>query len=136
MYLMKTTGFVLVVIIGMALVVSCADDSPGSADASNCSCPAAEPPLAGRVKFVTESGVVQPDSSTAARSAICPEGALVLGGGCENLPKGNIRNVTLRLSAPLVRDNGAIDGWTCVYFNNEAEPVEIQTSVACLMPAS
>ena len=36
--------------VGIALVLSCGDDSPGDADAAVCDCPAAEAPLAGRVQ--------------------------------------------------------------------------------------
>lgn len=70
------------VVGGVALVVACSDDSPTDADAAVCDCPAAEPPLAGRIVTVRVSEPITAGSSGVA-SAACPSGSTILGGACE-----------------------------------------------------
>ena len=84
---MKTTSWILAMatglVIGATLVIACSDDSPGDADAAVCDCPAAEPPLTGRIMSI-RSG---PNSINAGgagfQAANCPIGATLLGGACE-----------------------------------------------------
>src|SRR5258708_7663196 len=60
--------------IGVALVLSCGDDSPRRADAgdaASCSCPAAEPPLASRIVEVVKPFVVPANSMQQAQSVQC-----------------------------------------------------------------
>ncbi len=54
---MKTLIIALVgAAVACALILSCGNDSPGDADAhTTCDCPAAEPPLSGRIVRVTET---------------------------------------------------------------------------------
>lgn len=75
---------------GIALIVACSDDSPSDADAAVCDCPAAEPPLAGRIVAVRQSSPITAGSSGIAGVA-CPAGATILGGACEvETPDDNI----------------------------------------------
>jgi hypothetical protein len=67
---------------GIALVVACSDDSPTDADAAVCDCPAAEPPLTGRIVAVRQSNPIVPGSGGGAAVA-CPAGSTILGGACE-----------------------------------------------------
>lgn len=71
------------VVLGSTLVVACSDDSPPDADAAVCDCPAAEPPLEGRI--VSVRGTATPINPGGAGGALvnCPLGATVLGGACE-----------------------------------------------------
>lgn len=70
------------VVVGVALVVACSDDSPTDADAAVCDCPAAEPPLAGRIVSVRASEAIAPGGAGGAGVA-CPAGSTILGGACE-----------------------------------------------------
>ncbi len=66
-----------------ALIVGCSDDSPSDVDAAVCDCPAAEPPLAGRVVSVRSSGNPIAPGSGGGAAADCPQGSTILGGACE-----------------------------------------------------
>ena len=68
-------------VAGVLLVVACGDDSPGDADAATCDCPAAEPPLAGRITVVHGTRLIPANGADLAE-AVCPMGATLLGGGC------------------------------------------------------
>lgn len=70
----------IAVLIG-ALQLGCSDDPPGDADAAMCSCPAAEPPLAGRIVEVSQTAPI-PAGASGMAVAICPDGGTLLGGGC------------------------------------------------------
>ncbi len=67
---------------GIALIVACSDDSPTDADAAVCDCPAAEPPLTGRIVAVRASAAIVAGSAGTA-SVACPAGATIIGGACE-----------------------------------------------------
>ena len=84
---MKTTSWIVAttagIVLGAVLMIACSDDSPGDADAAVCDCPAAEPPLAGRIISVrSEPNPINP-GSVGAQIANCPVGAILLGGACE-----------------------------------------------------
>lgn len=68
--------------LGAALIVACSDDSPHDADAAVCDCPAAEPPLAGRIVSMKSSPVTIAPNGAGQAGAGCPAGATILGGGC------------------------------------------------------
>ena len=113
--------------IGIGLVLSCSDDSPSRADAAACECPTSEPPLAGRIVSVTAMATAA-GSADVVPGALCPAGALALGGGCF-IPNFQGQDVTLREST------GGDTGWRCNYKNNGATPVEVGVFVRCLKPA-
>ena len=115
--------------VGGACLVSCSDDSPGQADAA-CGCPAAEPPLTGRIQRVTDTSTMQANGD-AVVTALCPDGALIIGGGCATSPEGSVYDVVLRFSHQ--DDTGR--GWICLFHNNQATAVDIRSSVYCLVPA-
>ena len=116
---------------GIILIVSCSDDAPGSVDAATCNCPAAEPPLAGRIRQVTRSLEIGPNS-TGLHSADCELGAQVLGGGCAG-PEGIIKDIVIRQTRP---SGGNVPGWSCDVRNNEPTPVTMQVMAFCLTPAT
>ena len=82
---MKTSAIICLLLAGAAggaaFVVGCSDDSPGDADAAACDCPAAEPPLAGRIRRIRITEAISP-MGTASPGAVCPTGSTVLGGSC------------------------------------------------------
>jgi hypothetical protein len=123
-------SIVVGMIIGGGVMISCSDDSPSKADAA-CGCPAAEPPIAGRVVIVDQTQVIAANS-TGLEGASCPEGAQLLSGSCKTDMENPIRDVTLQQSgtSPLAR------GWNCFFRNNEATPVTIRVSAICLVPPS
>ena len=114
---------------GVLLVLSCGDDSPGNADAATCDCPAAEPPLAGRIMIIDQTRTIDAGSRGLAATA-CPQGALRLEGSCTTATINPNRNVTLEQSGFY----GGLTEWNCEFKNNEATPVTIKASVVCLMP--
>ena len=115
---------------GVISVVACSDDSPGHADAATCDCPAAEPPLAGRIQRFTDTATL-PANGDDQVNAACPDGALIIGGGCATTPESTVRNVILQFSHQ--DDTGRV--WVCRFHNNLATPVDIRASVYCLVPA-
>ena len=117
-------------VAGIMLVISCSDDSPGNADAATCDCPAAEPPLDGRLQVVKATAEV-PANSNGGQGAQCPVGSQYLGGGCGAI-NGQLPDIVLRQSAPSTSGRG----WYCEFRNNEPTPVTIEASVFCLVPAS
>lgn len=132
---MRITSSVVSVLIGMlagiVLMLSCSDNSPGTADAATCDCPAAEPPIPGRVKRFSNTLVIAPGDDTA-QSAACPEGGLILSGMCTNNPVTTGADLTLQQS-------GASDGsqeWICSFKNNSAAPLTIKVTAICLMPGA
>lgn len=124
--------FLAGIFVGIASMLACSDDSPGNVDAATCDCPAAEPPLAGRVMVVDQTQVIAANSSGVG-GAGCPQGAQMLTGSCTvDTPTG--RDVTLQQSGFF--GTAPLTGWYCRFKNNEANPVTIKASVACLMPTS
>jgi hypothetical protein len=119
-------------LIGICLVLSCGDDSPGNVDAAACDCPAAEPPLAGRIMVVDQTQII-PGNSRGGQGAGCPQGSLRLSGSCTTPDINPLRDITLEQSG-FYSDTPR--SWTCLFKNNEATPVTIKASVVCLIPAS
>ena len=114
---------------GIVLVLSCSDDSPGHADAASCDCPAAEPPLSGRITVVNQTQVIAANAR-GGQGASCPSGALLLSGSCTTETINPLRDVTLEQSGFFMQENS----WQCWFKNNEAAPVTIKASVRCLVP--
>ena len=115
--------------IGIGLVLSCSDDSPTRADAASCECPASEPPLAGRIVSVT-SMATGAGSADVGPGASCPDGAVLLSGGCF-VANFQGQDVTLRVSAPGTSGTG----WNCDFRNNGTTPVEVGAVARCLKQA-
>jgi hypothetical protein len=117
------------VVLGVALVVACGDDSPTDVDAADaaCNCPAAEPPLSGRITRVRADNNLSPGAGGAA-AASCPAGALALGGSCEVAATDT--NVVL-LSSRFVAE-----GYRCDWSTVNATMARTGTAeVVCLSPA-
>lgn len=122
--------------LALAAIISCGNNAMSQADAAvpdahaSCSCPPAEPPLAGRIKYVTNT-VSIPANMPAVQNANCPIGAMVLGGSC-GLDQNNTA-ITLSQSA-----TGKINHsvWACAW-NNPTNTADtgIVTAI-CLIPAS
>ncbi|MCA9678644.1 MAG: hypothetical protein H6708_20640 [Kofleriaceae bacterium] len=113
--------------VGIALVLSCGDDSPGDADAAVCDCPAAEAPLAGRVQEFEETAEIAVQTSRAI-GVDCPSDAIPLGGSC----------LLDELAAERVNLTMAYQGsqtWVCRWDNLSPEPRMGIVRVRCLMPA-
>lgn len=125
--------FLAGVLAGVALVLACSDDSPGNVDAGTCDCPAAEPPISGRVVIVNSTASIAGGSSDS-DSAVCPQGAQLLSGSCTTPDINPLRDVTLQQSGFYLM-TGPVS-WRCHFKNNEATPVTIKTSAICLMPGS
>lgn len=130
---MKNVSWLATLVTGAALgavvVIACSDDSPGDADAGTCECPAAEPPIAGRVARIRGTVAIDPNA-VGVQGAICPAGATLLGGSCR-LMDGDPRIVLN--DAGIV--NGGGQGYQCQW--KSSSPVA-DTGIAeaiCLMPA-
>ena len=116
-------------VIGIALILSCSDGSPRMADAADptCNCPAAEPPIAGRIVQI-ESATTVPANDIAPGGALCPSGAVALGGGCA-ASVGESPQIILEQSIP-----DAI-AWNCRWRNPTNAPIAVRAVVRCLKPA-
>ena len=115
--------------LACALILSCGNDSPGDADAATCDCPAAEPPLAGRIVRVSETVALAAQDS-GGTNASCATGATLLGGGCD-LQTGNDR-ITVSYASP---DGGGAEAWNCGWNNPTTTANTGIATAICLMPA-
>jgi len=129
---MTKTAITLLIgaIAGAALVLACSDDAPPAADAAEvCDCPAAEPPLAGRIILSPEATVTIAANSRSGTLAGCPDGGTLIGGSCQ-LTSGR---ATLEQSWANL--NGA-PAWDCSWENNEPGEATGSVKAICLMPAA
>jgi len=131
---MKRTTWLVTLVAGftagVALVVACSDDSPGDVDAAVCDCPAAEPPLAGRITSARGTNPIMAND-TAVASADCPAGAVVLGGSCEVMTgDANVVVMESRFT------RGSLQGYQCRWsaLNATANNTGFAEAI-CLMPA-
>lgn len=115
----------------VTLVVACSDDSPTDADAAVCDCPAAEPPLQGRVVSVVVPASI-PANGGGGAGAGCPSGATLLGGGCRNL-SDDVR--VLLYDAGPNRIVPTQPGYDCYWISTSPSVVMAQAEAICLMPA-
>lgn len=117
-------------IVGIALVLSCSDHSPRMVDAADltCNCPLAEPPIPDRIVQIDGLAATVPPNGTAGGGAVCPLGAIVLGGGCA-AAVGQVPQIILEQSIP--GDNG----WDCSWRNPTNAPIVMHAIVRCLKPA-
>ncbi len=119
------------ILAGIVLMLSCSDNSPGTADAATCDCPVAEPPVTGRIKRFSSTEVIAPGDNSS-QSAVCPEGALVLSGACTNDPFSAGADLTLQQSGDVVGPFS--QGWSCWFKNNSGAPLTVKVTAICLMP--
>ncbi len=125
-WILPVAGFVA----GVSFILACSDDAPSSADAAACDCPAAEPPLAGRIMAVTaETGLAPMGTGTPA--ATCPTGAMLLGGGCARVGGTSVVVGTLSTSGPA----NASAAWVCSWTSTSTEAQQVRATAYCLMPA-
>ncbi|MEZ4360426.1 MAG: hypothetical protein R3B48_09610 [Kofleriaceae bacterium] len=127
------------VVVGIFLVLSCGDDSPGSADAAVCDCPLAEPPLPARIVEVQATETLPPRTLNGGRdgqSAVCPGDSMVLTGGC-TASEGQVPDIVIEQNSPVPKSSVTTgNGWLCSWRNNSNEEVVVRVIARCLMPAS
>jgi hypothetical protein len=117
---------------GIALVVSCGHGPSGADAADACNCPAAEPPLTGRVVRVSTTDNLPGNTDYANLRASCPSAdSVVLGGSCRLAATSS--SVVLRESG--IDDQTGADGWLCAFGNSSATLVSVTATVICLNPA-
>lgn len=114
-------------IIGIGLVVACSDDSPGTADAAECNCPAAEPPVPARLMEIKATSTIAANSANSA-GASCPPNSRYISGQC-GYPGGASRDAYIQLS-----QRNAANQHICTFQNNEPNPIEVEAVVLCLVP--
>jgi len=119
---------------GVAFVLSCGGDNRSAADAG-CSCPASEPPLAGR--FITQSGArTIPGGMVGEAGATCPAGAQLLSGSCTS-PQNNIPVDLVLIESGFTESPPTLpQGWLCTFKNNGTTPVDVKATVICLNPGT
>ena len=116
--------------IACALILSCGNDSPGDADAhTTCDCPAAEPPLAGRIVRVTET-VALAGQDTIGLNVDCAAGARLVGGGCGLQTVDD--KIMVTYASP---DLGGAETWACRWNNPSTNANTGIATAICLMPA-
>jgi hypothetical protein len=136
MKIAKTVLALLVgLVCGVVLVMSCGDQtSPARVDAApqQCDCPAAEPPLAGRIVRVTSDRSI-PAMELNAVVAICESGTILISGGC--FARSTDPKYVLHSAYP--GPDGATDprAWICEFYNGTAAPVTSTAYATCLKPA-
>jgi len=118
--------------LGAAMVVACSDDSPNNADAATCDCPAAEPPLAGRITTARTTGNINANGFGSV-AAGCPAGATILGGGCYAEGAGS-SSIAL-LHAGFDRTTPTQPAYACGWSSTAATNVTGVAEAVCLMPA-
>ena len=128
-------GSVAGFVAGVIFVLSCGDgDSPDPADAAvPCDCPAAEPPLAGRIVRVISRREIA-GMTLAGWSAQCELEDIVLGGGCY-FASGDPK-FTLSSSTPAPTDGQSVPfAWYCEVYNGTPNPINASAHAICLKPA-
>lgn len=115
-----------------ALLLSC-DGASSDSDAASCDCPASESPLLGRTREFEVSTTIPPANMAPAFGkkggfALCPEGSLLLSGGCTSAV-GTVPDIVLEGSY------SGENGWSCSWKNLTNDPVPVRSIARCLMPA-
>ncbi len=116
--------------IAATLVLACSDDAVtpvDAADAATCDCPAAEPPLAGRIVKRTQA-ITVPANGTTSGGAGCMQGETILGGGCTSLQSGSL---VLKQSG--VRPDA--ESYDCSWSSTSPTDVPATATAVCLQPA-
>jgi len=115
-------------------LVACSDPPQSTVDAplAACTCPAAEPPLAGRLSYETKS--VDVLGGTAGESTVCANpNAILLGGGCDL----DVTDTVVLAKVHLIMSyRSAPDTWRCVWDNqNSGMTLPGIITLTCLNPA-
>lgn len=127
---------------GIAFILSCGDnlsvkanadaaiDAPKAPDAApTCDCPAAEPPLSGRIVVVSNTRDIPPNFP-GGTSVVCPEGSQLISGSCTQDQLNPVPNITLEQSGFFAISPRE---WFCLFRNNEfMTTVTIRASATCL----
>lgn len=124
-------------IVSITLVLACSDDSPGTADAATCDCPASEAPITNTRVVRVDGPDVNVDGAGAFAGAVCPANAIVLTGGCYVTEEGTGTGALLSSAGPgPVMVSSPATGWQCTYSrNNTGSIVTVHAQVTCLLPA-
>jgi hypothetical protein len=127
----KITTLFLGFVVGVVFVLSCSgDDSPAQVDAATqCDCPAAEPPLAGRIVQRSAQRQIVAMALDGA-SVSCDVGEVLLSGGC--FANSTDSKFTLHSSFQIP---AAPRSWGCEFYNGTASPVTSTAYATCLKPA-
>jgi hypothetical protein len=128
------TMLLLGFVVGVVFVISCGDgQSPSQADAAvQCDCPAAEPPLEGRIVRAAYDQSI-PAMGSFSAVAFCEDGSTVLSGGC--FARSSDPKYTLNSSNPTPVGSLNPRGWGCDFYNGTAAAVTSTAYVTCLKPA-
>jgi hypothetical protein len=136
---MRTSSAILILVGGFAcgvgFVMSCGDQtSPANVDAAQrqCDCPAAEPPLTGRIVRMTSNDVV-PAMTSSGVSVFCEFGTILLSGGC--YAKSTDPKYVLKSSFPGPDGVANPGAWNCEFYNGTAALVTSTAYAMCLKPA-
>ncbi|MBE7448937.1 MAG: hypothetical protein HS111_08585 [Kofleriaceae bacterium] len=114
------------------LILACGDDDSSAdarADAGACDCPAAEPPLAGRIVRVVGTQNVA-GGGVGGTGVLCPTGSTLLGGGCK---------LADNATDPLFHlinagTNGDGSGYRCTWQNSNSSGRDVIAEAFCLVP--
>jgi hypothetical protein len=121
---------------GIALVLSCSDNSPHRSDAAACDCPASEPPLTGRFVTVT-SGPSTPIASGAigGTAITCPTGSQLITGSCTTAVLNPLPANLVLMESGFFNDPPELpNAWGCNFLNNGPTPVMVTARAICLKP--
>ena len=128
--MMKTLAMLLTgSIFSAALIVACSDDSPHDVDAATCDCPAAEPPLSGRIMQVRGTDVDVAPNNGAAAGATCPANSILMNGWCEFVDGGAQAALVNAGPSPSQPQT-----WFCRWNNYNAGIGTVHAVAFCLMP--
>ena len=131
---MKTlVVFVIGAVAATATILACSDDSPSDADAAACDCPAAEPPLAGRITRVRGLDTPLAANDLGAAFARCPAGSTLLSGSCSIVDDGGGNAQAMLRSADF--DPTLATQWNCGWENRNGFPATVHAEAVCLVPA-
>ena len=117
-------------IASAATVIACSDDSPGDADAATCDCPAAEPPLTGRIMSRTRQEPIAA-MGNAAPVAVCNNGEVILGGGCRLMTLDG----RIALSSGGILRQAGTESFECAFVSTSPAANTGIAEAICLAPA-
>jgi len=120
-----------------AIIVACSDDSPQNADAATCDCPAAESPItATRLIRVDDTRIAAANAGGGA-FAMCPLGALLVGGSCFVDEDNTARELSLTFFGMEPRDpTMPATSWICAFDNKSlTATATVRAQALCLTPA-
>ena len=119
---------------GIAFVLSCSGDNHSLADAA-CSCPASEPPLAGRLFTVSIPATIAP-GAVDGQGAACPTGTQLISGSCTTAILNPLPSNLVLLESGFFDNPPTLpQGWSCFFRNNGATPIDVKATAICLKPA-